>query len=305
MPPPDSTPQLSLRWRIGGFTALVLGLTLAALTAAAILEERRVVLRVETDSARSLLGHLATMPEFRSSLGAAEARLAPLRDALAGAGVSVEIRPGGFPSQDGTLATAPVSLSEGPFAIVYRVDPSRLAEIVRGSAGVHVFLGALALVLLLLGTEWILRRHLVATVDAFALQVHHMGRGIGWEPRVPATDSELAGLAASLRELGPTLEAQVREWIGAERLAAEAQLLGRLRRRQSAAQKRALQSLADLHAHGLVLPQGMAALRAAVAEIESVGTAVDAEERERFGPGPMASKGGGTTHGRVDARAND
>lgn len=292
MSAPESVTPPSLRLRIGGFTALVLSLTLAALTAAAILEERRVVLAVETETARSLLGHLATMPEFRSSRAAAEARLAPLREALAGAGVSVDLQPAGAQAGDGALASAPVVLAEGPLELVYRMDPARLADIARGSARVHLVLGALALVVLLLGTQWILRRRLLATVDALTLQVHHMGRGVGWRPHVPPTDSELAGLAASLGDLGPALEAQVREWVDAERRAGEAQLLGRLRRQQSPHQARALLLLGDLHARGLVLAPGVHELRSAVSEVERASAVLDALERERFGPGPAIRRAG-------------
>lgn len=307
MPAPESVPRPSLRWRIGGFTALALGTALAALTAAAILEERRAVLAVETETARSLLGHLATMPELRSSRAAAEARLEPLRDALAAAGVSIEIGPRGASPGDGALASEPIALSEGPFRLVYRMDPARLARIARRSAAVHVGLGALALGGLLLGTERILRRRLVATVDAFALQVHHMGRGIGWQPRLPRADRELSGLAASLADLGPALEAQVHGWIAAERRVAEAQMLGRLRKQLAAAQERALLLLGDLQARNLVLPPGVAAIRTAISEVERVGAALDTEERERFGPVPAASKdrSPGAPHSRTDALADD
>ncbi len=298
MPMLDAIRRPSLRWRIGGFTALVLSLTLAALTGAAILEVRRVVLAIETETARSLLGHLITMPEFRSSRGAAEAHLAPLRDALVAAGVSVEIQSPGSSSGEGVLARESIALSDGPLELVYRMDPARLARIARRSAADHLILGAFALLGLLFGTEWILRRRLVATADALSLQVHHMGRGIGWKPCLPPTDQELAGLAASLRDLGPALEAQVREWIDAERLAAEAQLLGRLRRRQSEPQKRAVALLSDLHARGLVLPPGIHALRCAVSEVESACAAVDAEEHERFGP--QAREHGAAPSGRAN-----
>ncbi len=142
MPMLDAIRRPSLRWRIGGFTALVLSLTLAALTGAAILEVRRVVLAIETETARSLLGHLITMPEFRSSRGAAEAHLAPLRDALVAAGVSVEIQSPGSSSGEGVLARESIALSDGPLELVYRMDPARLARIARRSAADHLILGA-------------------------------------------------------------------------------------------------------------------------------------------------------------------
>jgi hypothetical protein len=273
----------SIRWRLGWFTALVVGLTVAALTAAAILEERRVVLAVEADTARSLLSHLASMPEFRSSRALAEKHLAPLREALGGAGVRLELVPSGTPAGGGAVAVQPIALDEGRFTLVYRPDRARLERMARRSALVHVILGAAALLGLLLGTEWILRRRLVAMVGAFSLQVRHMIHGVGWHPRLPTADAELTDLASALGELGPALEEQVRAWVEAERRAAAARVIGQLRQRMAGPQVRALALLGDLQARGLVISAGVSTLRSAVAEVERLSGLLQAEERGLFG----------------------
>ena len=83
--------RLSLRLRIRAWNAAVITLTLAALTAAAIHQERQQLLRTERAHAEALLDHLAHMPGFAGDAQTAASRLALLRDSLGVVGSELEL----------------------------------------------------------------------------------------------------------------------------------------------------------------------------------------------------------------------
>lgn len=278
----------SLRWRIGAWVVLTFTLVLVAFTALGIRDDRERMLALERSSAESLVQHLAAMPEFSDRLSEASARLDPMRPVLAATGAEIDLLPRSAPERAGstTLAVQPLSLAEGQYSLRYRVNPDRLAAWGRRAIVIHSLHGALALSLMLLGVAWILKRKLVEPVHAMSLQVRHMVRGAGWQPRMPATDAEVSELAAALRELGPAMEDQVSSWVEAERRAAVARSLASLRGRVLEHQRRALASLGDLEASGLVAPRGKARLRSAIADMERVWAEIRTEESLRFGRAP-------------------
>ncbi|MEX1246766.1 MAG: hypothetical protein WEB59_06745 [Thermoanaerobaculia bacterium] len=282
--------QPSLRLRLSGWTIAVFSLTLAAFTAAGILEERRQLVRIEAEQGQALLAHLAEMPAFQSTLGSAASQLGPLLDLLRATGAAVELSPAaaGVAEQEsarravGVLATRMISLEEGTFELRYRSDPRRFREATRRSVAIHIFHGLLALTALVAGTEWILRRRLLAPLARISHQVNHMRQGGGWLPSLPATDSELAGLSRAVRDLGPELEKQVHQWIEAERRAAVALWLNTLRSevREPLRETRALVS--DLQARDLVTPAGKQKLRALLAAADRCTRALTVLDRQAF-----------------------
>jgi hypothetical protein len=290
--PPTATG--SLRGRLFRWSVLVLAPTVFLLTAAAIWEERREVLRQEKEQAGALLQHLARMDEFRGTLAAARSRLESVNDLLRATGAQIELVPRppsrrmkglrSPPELSGDiLATQPISLVEGDFALQYRADPRRFQTIAVRSATTHVVYGVLALVALIGGAQWILRRKLLLPLSRIAHRVDDMRKGGGWLPVLPPTDSELAGLVRSLRELGPGLESQVLEWVEVERRAVAATLLNDLDRSLSEPRRQMMALAGDLQARGCVSPEGKAKLRALNSEVDHVVEVLRLAESARFG----------------------
>ena len=280
----------SLRLRLSGWTIAIFSLTLAAFTAAGILEERRQLVRTETEQARALLAHLVDMPAFQSTVDSAAAQLGPLLDLLGATGAAVELSPAapGPGEQESArwpavvLAARTVSLREGTFELRYKSDPRRFREAMRRSVAIHIFHALLALTALVAGTEWILRRRLLEPLARISHQVNHMRQGGGWLSNLPPTDSELAGLSRAVRDLGPELEKQVHQWIEVERRAAVALFLNTLRceMREPLRETRAL--VADLQARGLVFPAGKQKLRALLAAADRFTQVLSVLDRQAF-----------------------
>jgi hypothetical protein len=298
--PPTATG--SLRGRLFRWSVLVLGPAVALLTAAAIWEERREVLRQEKEQAGALLQHLARMDEFRGTLARARSRLEPVSDLLRATGAQIELVPRlparrrkdlrSSPELPGdVLATQPVSLLEGDFALHYLADPRKFRKIAVRSAATHIVYGVLALVALVGGTQWILRRKLLLPLSRIAHKVDNMRRGGGWLPVLPPTDSELAGLVQSVRELGPGLESQVLQWIEVERRAVAATLLKDLDKSLSEPRRRLMALAGDLQARGFVTPEGKAKLRALNSEVDHIVEILRIEEADRFGQRNPAAGG--------------
>ncbi len=107
---------------------------------------------------------------------------------------------------------------------------------------------------LLAGTEWILRRKLMAPLRAIAHAVGLMRDGRGWAPRLPRIDEELRELSEALGGLGPGLEQQVHEWVEAERRGAIALALGRTKRHLQETTGRVLELLAELEDRSVAPP---------------------------------------------------
>jgi hypothetical protein len=295
--PPTATG--SLRGRLFRWSVLVLGPAVAFLTVAAIWEERREVVRQEKEQAGALLQHLAHMDEFRSTLPAARSRLEAVGDLLLATGAQIDLVPR-LPSRrtngvappglsGDVLATQPLSLLEGDFLLRYRADPRKFRRIAVRSATTHVVYGVLALVALVGGAQWILRRKLLAPLSRIAHRVDNMRKGGGWLPVLPPTDSELAGLVQSVRELGPGLESQVLQWVEVERRAVAATLLNSLDKSLSEPRRRMMALAGDLQARDLVTPEGKAKLRALNSEVDHLVEVLRLEEAARFGQrGPAA-----------------
>lgn len=278
----------SLRFRIGSWTAGTFIVLLVAFTAASIRDERERLVSLQRSSAASLLQHLAAMPEFTGDRSSVSAHLGAIRSAISAEGATVELLPASAPLEPDAilLAAQRLPLAEGDFELRYRVGGGQLAAWTRRSIAIHGLHGAIAVALMLGGLAWILRRHLVEPVQAMALQVRHMARGVGWQPQLPTADLEVRDLAAALRDLGPAMEDQLMSWLEAERRAAVARSLSDLRCRIFEHERRALAALSDLEARSLVTPDGKAKLRGAIAEVERIWGEVRAEEDRRFGARP-------------------
>jgi hypothetical protein len=200
-------------------------LTLVPFTAAGILAERRQALELESVHAATLLEHLGHMPEFKGTAAEAAGRLSLLGGSLNAAGASIALVPRGAREESpGTLVLARrhLSLKDAELELHYRAARARLDSLTRRVILIHSIHGFVALAGLLAGTEWILRRKLLAPLHAIAHQVGLMRDGRGWAPRLPHIDAELCELSEALRRLGPGLEQQVREWMEAEQRAAVA-----------------------------------------------------------------------------------
>lgn len=293
---PPSRRRRSLRLRLSGWIVGIFTATLAVFTAAGIVEERRQILRNEIDQARAFVEHVARMPEFgmQSTFGEAAPHLASIRGLLRAGGADLEmaprarkaLRPSAASTEltTGVLAAREISIADGTFELVYRKDPERFRQIAARSVLIHVLHGILALATLLAGTEWILRRQLLAPLAKISHQVNHMRRGGGWLTILPRTDTELEGLAGAVKDLGPGLEGQVQEWIDAERRAAVALCLITVRSRIRAPILEVRAQAADLQARDLVLPEGKKRLRALVAATDRLGEAMTAADQIAFAP---------------------
>ncbi len=221
----------SLRARLRRSIFAVAVVTLAAFTGAAIVEEKRLSAENASLHATLLLAHLAHMPEFAPEARSRDAR-ASLAHALSGATVSrVDLLAQGDepPSAWPVVARRSVRLVDGLFELQYRVDPAHARRAVMRAAAIHAAHGLVALAALLGATEWILRRNLVVPLRALAHQISLIRDGRGWAPHLPPGDAEIAEVATSLEQLGPSLERQVHEWLEAERRSAVASVLARLR----------------------------------------------------------------------------
>lgn len=273
----------SLGRRLHRWIALAFTATIVALTAAAVVEERRLIHDIEAANGEALVSHLAAMPEFRTDRAAAVAHAERLDGALQGAGIRLDVVPATTPRSAEIIASRPLDLSDGRFVLRYRSNAPWLARLLRRALTFHLSLGAVALGILLAGAEWILRARLIEPLRRMAHQVRFMRMGGGWEPKLPPSDAELAVLGRALEELGPALHAQVEEWLEGERRAAAARALSELRARLREPQHRALVLLGDIQAQGLVAPAAKTKVRALVADVERIIREIGAEEATLFG----------------------
>jgi len=273
----------SIRARLRVWTVSVSTLTLAAFTTAGILEERRQLLATEAGHASALLEHLTHMPEFQGTAAEAARRVALLHGSLGTIGARLELAPPG--SGDGSLPWAilarhRLALADADLELRYRADPVRLRDLTRRPALIHSLHGIVALAALVAGTEWILRRKLLAPLQAMSHQVTLMREGHGWTPRLPGADEELRELSEALLGLGPGLERQVHEWIEAERRGAVALALAHVRRPLQQARDRARELLAEIATARGASPNGSELLLSELAEqIEAMPAIVDAAAR--------------------------
>lgn len=283
--PESSSRSQSLGRRLRRWIALPFTATIVILTAGAVVEERHLVLDIETANGESLVAHLASMPEFRANRAAAAANAERLDSALRGAGIRLDVVPATTPRSSEVIASRTIELAEGRFLLRYRSDAPWLARLLKRALAFHLVLGAVALGILLAGSNWILRARLVEPLRRMAHQVRFMQTGGGWKPKLPASDTELADLGEALEALGPALHAQVEEWLEGERRAAAARALSELRARLREPQHRALALLGDIQAQGLVAPSAKPKLRALVADVERMMREIGAEEADLFGTG--------------------
>ncbi len=267
------------RWIAWAFTA-----TVALLTAAAILEERRLVFAVGASNGESLLAHLSNMPEFQADHLTAIAHVQHLDTTLRGAGIRLELTAPSAASTGKVVARRSIRLADGTFELRYRVDAPWLTRLMKRALAFHLVLGAAALAVLLAGTEGIMRVRLVEPLRRFAHQVRFMRSGGGWKPKLPPADAELTDLARALEELGPALDEQVQVWLEGERRAAAARALSEVRARLREPKRRALALLGDLQARALITPDAKPKVRALVLEVERISREIDGEETALFGP---------------------
>jgi len=274
----------SLRWRLRGWTVAVFTATLAGSTAYRIVYERRRLVERETEGASALLERLAHTPEMTRSASAARAWLEVVAPALRAQDARIALASASepLPANGTLLAERDVRFPEGRLQLRYIVLDGRFAAEVRRAIAVHAVHGALTLLLLLVGMEWILRRRLLTPLRQLSHQVHHMGAGGGWQPALPETDAEILEIRSAVNELGPSLAGQVNEWIQGERRAAVALALARLRERLRGPQRLALVLLGDLQAGGAVTPFGKAKARALTREVEALSRIIDEAENEQM-----------------------
>lgn len=280
-----STPlRRSLRGRLRRWIVVASLVTIALLTMAAVIEERRLLHEVETANARAFLAHLAEMTQLRADHAIAARYVAEFEGPLRGAGIRLVMVPADAPLEGAVLARRALELADGRFELRYASDAPWTVGLQRRAVAFHLVLGVAALAALLAGAEWILRRRLVIPLSRFAHQVRFMRDGGGWAPRLPSADSELGELARALEDLGPALHAQVDQWVEAERRAAAARAIGDLRAKLREPRRRALALLGDLQARDAVSPEAKPKLRALVAELERIGVEIRSEEAALFGP---------------------
>jgi hypothetical protein len=250
----------SLRLRIGGWTVAIFTLTLALVTAAGILDDRRQIFRAQAEQARALLAHLARMHEFRGDFETATSSLALVRDSLAGSGGSVELVPATATreAKGEVVARQALSLGSGTFELRYLGDVTRVREMTRRSVFLHTVHGLVALGLLLVGMELILRRNLLAPLQTLSHQVKRMQTGGGWHPVPPATDSEL--------------------WVNAERRSAVTLALNHVRVGLRGSLRDAQALIGDLQARRLVAPSGAPKLRSILGHLDKIRKVLQIEE---------------------------
>lgn len=275
----------SLRGRLGRWIAVAFAGTVALLTAAAVVEERRLMVAVGAANGESLLAHLSAMPEFHADRATALTYVQHLDATLRGAGIRLEMAAAPSDASTGTVvARRSIQLANGTFELRYRAGAPWLTHLMERALAFHLGLGAAALAVLLAGAEWILRARLVEPLRRFAHQVRFMCSGGGWKPTLPPSDAELTELARALEELGPALHEQVQGWLEGERRAAAASALSEVRARLREPKRRALALLGDLQARALVASDAKPKVRALVLEIERITREIGDEEATLFGP---------------------
>lgn len=246
------------------------------------------VLSVQSALGQSLVDHLSGMPEFRSGRPHAASQVRHLETLLGPAGIRLELVEAGTPLRDGTLATAALPLPEGALELRYRTDAPWLEALVRRAVLFHAAVGVAALALLVGGMHVIIRSRLSEPLRRISHQIRFMKSGGGWSPKLPAADEELRELEAALLELGPGLQVQVHQWVEAERRAAAVTAISRLRGRLRDPQRRALASLGDLLAKGLVAPDGRGRVRDISRDLDSLSREIEAEEGATIGANGQA-----------------
>lgn len=286
-----AVPRSSLRRRLGRWIAWSFTVTVALLTAAAVLEERRLVHAVGAANGESLLAHLSTMPELEADHATALAHVQRLDTTLRGAGIRLEMTAPSAAATGAVVARRAIRLADGTYELRYRADAPWLARLMKRALVFHLVVGAAALAVLLVGAESIRRTRLVDPLRRFAHQVRFMRSGGGWEPKLPSSDTELADLARALEELGPALNEQVRVWLEAERRAAAAHALSDVRARLREPKRRVLALLGDLLARALVTSDAKPKVRALVLEVERISREIDAEQTTLFERAPRTAAG--------------
>lgn len=190
-----SSEHRSIRRRLGRWIALGFIVAIGLLTAAAVAQERRLVLAIGKANGESLLAHLSGMPELRNDHATAAAHVARLDGTLRAAGIRLELAPPSARASSGVLASRTLALADGTFELRYATDAPWMAALMRRALLFHLLLGGAALTVLLAGTERILRSRLVEPLRQFAHQVRFMCSGGGWKPLLPPSDAELTELA--------------------------------------------------------------------------------------------------------------
>ncbi len=296
----------SLRLRIGGWTVAVFTLALTLSTVLGIVEDRRQLLTAQAEQGRALLTHLSLMKEFQGDVSAADSNVSVLRESLVGSGGSLELVPAANPLENDVVARQPLSIASGSFELRYVPDGERLRVLTRRSVLLHVAHGVLTLTVLLAGTEWILRRKLIAPLNALSHQVSRMRHGSGWLPVVPTTDAELKGLASAVKGLGPALEGQVHQWVNAERHSAVTLTLGRLRAGLTGPLRNIQVLIRDLEERCPVAPSGAPKLRSILRNLDMIRETLMIEEEVELThsrwPGPPSGHGSPSGELREESR---
>ena len=275
----------SLRGRIIAWTIGVFILTLAIFAAIWVAEVRAQVRELEGAQAEALLGHLAGMPELHADERTARERLAQLTPSLRRAGGAVRLAPlpdeGTKTPRAGALARWPLTIAGRPFELRYESDGRLLSSLTKRTAVMHTLQAVLAAAALLAGLWWILTRNLVVPLREICRALERMRRGNGWRFVVPQTDSELSPLVHAVAELGPGLEEQVYQWIGAERRAAVAIALSSIERSTTGPLERMRATVTESEA-AAASPEERAWLRSIQSDLHRVCEALENGEQQQL-----------------------
>lgn len=273
----------SLRRRLAIWIGAAFAISFAGLAAATVATERSLVAGLERAAAESLVAHLAAVPELEADTADARRHLDALAPTFAAGGASLEIAPPAAPSSSHVVASRRIDLGGRTYELRYGADAPWVSRLLWRAVALHLLYGAAALALVLAGVEWILRTRLVAPLARIAHQVRFMGNGGGWSPQLPRADAEIGDVGQAIVELGPALQAQVEQWIEGERRAVIARALAEVRARLREPHRHLLALAGDLQARDAVLPEAKPRLRALIAEIERLTSAIRELEVESFG----------------------
>ena len=274
----------SIRRRLARWTFAATAATIAALTAATVAVQRSVVLDLQKAAGEALLAHLATMPDLQGESVDVRRAVAAISDRLHASGSRLELAPASGAPSSGIVATRHIDLSDGAYELRYGAEDAWIDEVTRRTVLLHVLHGAIALGVLVLGAEWILRTRLVAPLRGLAHQVRFMASGGGWSPHLPEADAELGEVRLALAEMGPALHAQVVQWVEAERRAGAMAVTAALREKLKEPSRRVLAIAGDMQARGSVGPMEKRRMRELVRDVERIGREIRSIEDDSCAP---------------------
>ncbi len=217
----------SFRVRIDVAIGAIFAAAIVALTAATVIESRAELLRAERMHAVALVEHLARMVAGGSSVSAMQEEITRLQKYVSSRESTVELVPAGSPAPQRQTVLGERKV---PFGVLrYSVANERLSALTWRAILIHGLTASIALVLMLIIVELMLRRRVLQPLESFRRQINHISRGGGWTTVLPEVDAELQELRRAISRVGPALGAQTLAWIETERRATTALIVRRIR----------------------------------------------------------------------------